>query len=78
VSRDAARWSVALTGRYEPGLVGERDEAGAVVAVELAQDVADVALGGQGADDEPAGDLGVAEAAGDEQQDVVFAVGELG
>jgi len=48
------------------------------VAVEFLQNVADANLCDEGADDEPAGDLGVAEAAGDEQQDVVFAVGEFG
>lgn len=73
-----ARGSVALTGAYQPGLVGECDEFGAGVAVEFLQNVADADLCDEGADDEPAGDLGVAEAAGDEQQDVVFAVGEFG
>jgi hypothetical protein len=47
------------------------------VAVKLAQDIADVALRGEGADHEAARDLGVTETAGDQQQDVAFTVGEL-
>jgi hypothetical protein len=61
----------------ECALVGDRDQPGAVVAVEFAQDVADVALGGEGADGEPAGDLAVVEAAGDQPQDLEFAFGQL-
>jgi hypothetical protein len=48
------------------------------MAVEFAQDVADVAFGGERADDEPAGDLRVAQAAGHEHEHVAFAVGEPG
>ena len=47
------------------------------MAVEFSEDVADVAFGGEGADDEPAGDLVVVQAAGDQAQDVAFPVGEV-
>src|SRR6185437_2561705 len=67
-----------VAGGDQPALVGDRHEPGAVVAVELAQDVADVGLGGQRADHEPAGDLLVGEAAGDKEQDVALPVGQLG
>jgi hypothetical protein len=49
-----------------------------VAAVDFAQDVADVGLGGHGADHEAAGDLGVAQAAGDQAQDLALALGQLG
>ena len=62
----------------EAGLVGERDELGAVVAVELGEDASDVGLGGERADDELAGDVGVAEAGGYQPEDLAFALGELG
>jgi hypothetical protein len=62
----------------EPGLVGEGDERGAVAAVELVQDVSDVGLGGEGADHEPARDLGVPQALGDEAVDLALALGQLG
>jgi hypothetical protein len=42
---------------------------GAVVAVEFGEDSTDVGLGGEWADDEAAGDVGVAEAGGDEAED---------
>jgi hypothetical protein len=48
------------------------------VALEFAQDVADVALGGERTDHEPAGDLVVIQAAGDQPEDLEFAVGQLG
>src|SRR5437879_6145226 len=72
------RASVRVAGGDQPGLIGECDERGAVAAVEFAQDVADVGLCGERADDEPPGDLGVAEALGDEAEDLAFAVGQLG
>src|SRR5579884_4380421 len=37
---------VGIAGGDQPSFVGERDEAGAVAAVELAQDVAHVGFGG--------------------------------
>src|SRR5262245_369299 len=64
------RLGLAGAGCDDPGFVGEGDELGAVVAVELAEDASDVRLGGEGADDEPAGDLRVAEAAGHELEDL--------
>jgi hypothetical protein len=51
---------MAVAGGDQPALVGEGDERGAVATVEFAQDVADVGLCGERADDEPPGDLGVA------------------
>jgi CheY-like chemotaxis protein len=74
----ASGFPVGLAWSDQSAFVGECDESDAVVAVELAQDVADVALCGQGADAEPAGDLGVAETPSEEQQDVVFSVGQFG
>jgi len=62
----------------EPTLVGEGHERGAVAAAELAQDVADVGLRGERADHQAAGDLGVAEAAGDQLSDLALAVSQLG
>jgi hypothetical protein len=70
--------SAGLAGCDEASLVSEGDERGAVVAVELAQDVVDVGLCGQRADDEAAGDLGVAESACDVGQYLAFALGEVG
>jgi hypothetical protein len=56
--QDAPRALVRrFAGCDQSAFVGDRDEPGAVVAVELAQDVADVALGGEGADHESAGDF---------------------
>src|SRR5207245_11431975 len=66
------------TGHYESALVCERDESCAVVAIELAQDVAYMGLCGQRADDEPASDLVVGKSASHEQQDVALAAGQLG
>ena len=68
---------VGMAGRDEAVLVGDGDESGAVMAVELAQDVADVALRGQRADDELPRDLGIAQPTGDKDEDVALAVGEF-
>jgi len=68
---------VGLAGGDEAVFVGDGDEGGAVVAVELVQDVADMAFCGQWADDELPGDLSVAEPAGDEDEDVALAVSEF-
>src|SRR4029453_3076204 len=64
------RPGLAGAGGDEPGLVGEGDELGAVVAVELGEDASDVGLGGERADHQPAGDVGVAEAGGDKLEDL--------
>jgi hypothetical protein len=60
----------------EAGFVGERYELGAVVAAELGEHTGDMGLGGERADHEPRGDLGVAEACGDQPQDLALARGE--
>jgi hypothetical protein len=44
----------------ESSFVGEGDELGAIVAVEFGEDAADVRLGGERADEEAPGDVGVA------------------
>jgi len=68
-----------MTGawRDKAGFVGEGDELGAVAAGQLAEDAADVRLGGQRADHEPPRDFVVGQAGGDEAEDLVFALGEL-
>lgn len=70
--------SVLFAGGDESALVGDRDEPGAVVAVEFAQDLADVALGGEWTDRGPVGDLVVVEAAGDQPQDLEVTLGKFG
>src|SRR5215211_213735 len=65
------------SGLDQAALVGDHDELGAVAGAELEQDAADVGLGGGGADDQPFGDLLVAEAGGDQGQHLAFALGQL-
>jgi hypothetical protein len=62
----------------EARFVGDGHERGAVAAAELAQDVADVRLGRERADDESSRDLVVREAFGHEPRDLALAAGELG
>src|SRR4029079_19784503 len=57
-------------GNREAGIEGEHDEVGTVVDAELEHRAADVGLGGGGADDELLGDVGVAETARDERDDL--------
>src|SRR5919106_6522803 len=52
---------------------GDRDGMGARVCLELGEDVADVALHGLLADEEPRGDVGVRHAVGEELQDLPLA-----
>jgi hypothetical protein len=59
-------------------LVGEGDQLCAVAGAELGHGAADVGLGGGVADGEGGGDLGVAQAVGDEPDDLLLADGELG
>jgi len=56
--------AAGLAGGDDAGLVGERGEAGTVAAAKVLRQVADVGLGGQGADDEFLGDVVVAASAG--------------
>jgi hypothetical protein len=56
---------------------GERDELRAVVGAELEHRAADVGLGRGRADDQPLGDVGVAETERDERDDLAFAGGQL-
>jgi hypothetical protein len=49
----------------------------AVVAAELHPETGKLRLCRQRTDDEPAGDVGVRQAGGDESQDLPFAVGEV-
>jgi hypothetical protein len=70
------RGSVGVARCDQSAFVGNRHEAGAVVAIELAKDVADVAFGGEGADHELAGDVVVVEAACDQEEDVAFSIGK--
>ena len=58
-------------------LVGVDDGLGAVAELELLQDAGDVGLDGAIADDEPGGNLGVGESAGEELEHLKFAGGEL-
>lgn len=53
----AASVRVWLARGDQSALVSDRHESGAVVAVQLAQDVAHMGLDGQGTDEHPAGDL---------------------
>jgi hypothetical protein len=56
----------ASARRDEARFVGKGDESCTVATADLAQDVADVRLGGQRADDEPARDLVVAQPLGNQ------------
>src|SRR5262245_25921204 len=62
----------------EASLAAEDDGLGAIGGVELAEDVRDVIADGLGAEDQAAGDGLVVEALGDELEDVVLALGQLG
>jgi len=64
---------LAGTRHDNAAFVGEGDELGAVAAAEFAQGPAEVGLGGERADDEAPGDVGVAEADSDEADDLLFA-----
>src|SRR5829696_10428330 len=69
-----ARLSVSPYGALTPGVDGGLS---AVGEVELREDVRDVALNRLLADEEVPGDLGVAEAVGDQAQHLQLPVGEL-
>ena len=69
---------VTRPGLHEPGFVGEDDGLDAVAEREFLEDVGDVGLHGRLADEERPGDLAVGESAGDEPEDLEFAVAELG
>jgi hypothetical protein len=60
----------------DAGLVGQDDGLDPVAQAELGEQVADVGFHGGVADEEVGGDLGVGEAAGEPQQDVVFPGGQ--
>ncbi len=62
----------------DAGLVGQDDGLDPVAQAELGQQVAHVRFDGGLADDEVGGYLGVGEAAGEPQQDVVFPGGQRG
>src|SRR6478609_8298079 len=63
-------------GRDESGLVGEDDGLNAVAQAQLAQDRAEVRLHRPLGEVEPSGDLLVAEALADGDEDLALAVGE--
>src|SRR5918992_2431669 len=64
-------------GLDQSGLVGEQDRLHAVAELELRQECRDVRLDGRFADDVLGGDLGVRQAAGDEQERFALACGQL-
>jgi hypothetical protein len=51
---------------------------GAVAAVELGEHAGDVCLGGEAADDQTTGDVGIGEAGGEELEDLALPLRELG
>ena len=65
-------------GRSEAVLVGQDDKLRPVAGVELGHRAADVGLGGERADREPAADLVVGHPRGDQRDDFAFAVGQRG
>jgi len=62
----------------QAGLVGQDDGLDPVAELELGQEPGDVGLDGGVAEGELGGDLGVAQAAGQQPQHVEFAGGEVG
>src|SRR4051794_20909061 len=62
---------------YEPRLVRQGDELGAISSLQLVERSAHVRLRSRSADDEMLGDLVVAQAAGDEAHDLALPRGEL-
>ena len=65
-------------GVCQAGLVGVADGLGAVAGAGLGEDPVDVGFHGGVADEELLGDLGVAEAGGEQGEDFGFAGGEPG
>jgi hypothetical protein len=66
-----------VTGLDKPGLVGDRDELGAVAHSELVERPADVGLRRRAADDQPVGDLVVAQARRHERHHLALARSQL-
>ena len=67
---------VVRSRQDQPGLVDEDDGLDPVADTELAQQARDVAFDGGLADEEPAGELGVGQAAGEQPQDLGFPAGQ--
>src|SRR5581483_5899000 len=77
--RSIEKWSrVGLAWSHESALIGGDDCLCSVAYVELGEDAAHVGSHGGLAEEECGGDLGVAESACDEFEDVEFAFAELG
>jgi predicted MFS family arabinose efflux permease len=66
----------SLSRLHQPGLVREDHGLDAVTQAELAEDPGHVGLDRRLGDDEPRGDLGVGEPAGDRAQNLELAIGE--
>src|SRR6516164_105844 len=65
-------------GAAEPGVAGFDDGLGAVGDLEFGEDVGYVVADGFGAEEQLAGDVGVAAALGEQRQDLAFAFGQFG
>src|SRR6266567_8319567 len=68
--------SMRLAGDDQAALVGDDDQLGPVPGVKLGQDPRHVRLASQRADEQPGGDLGVGQAAGDQREDLQLPRGE--
>jgi hypothetical protein len=75
VTSRAAVWVLASLVVAEPGLSSHGDGLSSVLHLKFGEDVGDVIGDGLGAESEAAGDLDVARSAGDEREDLSFAVG---
>ena len=69
--------SVGVAGSDDAGFVGEDDGLYPVAEVEFGEDAGDVAFHGGVAEVEVGCDLGIGEAAGEEPEDVEFALAEV-
>jgi len=67
-----------VPGAHQAGLVGQDDGLDPVTQLELGQEPCDMGLDGRVAEGEPGGDLGVAQAPGQQPQHVELAGGEVG
>jgi hypothetical protein len=62
----------------DPALAdGDGGRLAPIGGAQLAQDVADVVLGGLGADEQPLGDLGIGQPLGEEAEDFLFPPGQI-
>src|SRR6266702_5276007 len=68
--------SMRLAGDDQAALISDDDQLGPVPGVQLGEDPGHVRLAGQRADEQPGGDLGVGQAAGDQREDLQLPCGE--